>query len=396
LTELAFAVTDPADRDRLSWVAGDGLWRDASWATLAAAIGSRPWVLLLDASQVSLFEITLPVRDLATARRAAPFAIEEQLAQPLDEIEIALAPRGGHVFAIAACARELIEDIRARLAAAGLHPELVVPAQISLPYCPQTLSIAVHADRALVRCGASSGVEVPLAGLADTVALLRQQLPDTTAANIYAAPGLADFPAAAFDGLTLAWHPPPSTTDMAAALTATPPPRLLDASHNAGVGLRARRLWQGAAVAALLVALAYPALLAFGNAALERSERVLSAANLTTFQAAFPEVTRVVNPRVQAGQALATLRAGAVTTPRFLDLLAAFDRAIAAELGVSTRVRSIAFAGGLLEISVETAGMGELERLRELLGAAGLGAEMLSAESTAEAVIARLRLKEPG
>lgn len=396
MNETVFAITDPADRDRLRWMADDGIWRDASWTTLAAAIGPRPWVLLLDGSQVALFETTLPVRDLATARRAAPYAIEDQLAQPLDEVTIALAPRGGQVFAIAACARELIEDIRGRLAAAELHPELVVPAQASLPYRPQTLSIAVHAGRALVRCGASCGLEVSVAGLADAVALLRQQLPDIATVNVYAAPGVADFPHAAFDGLSLEWHPPLNASDMAAAIAAPPPPRLLDASRSAGIGLRARRLWQGVALATLLVALAYPALLALGNTALERTERTLSAANLATFQRAFPDITRVVNPRVQAAQAMAALRAGAVTAPRFLDLLAAFDRAIAAELDIATRVRSVAFAGGLLEVSVETADMGELERLRTVLGAAGLGAEMLSAESTAEAVVARLRLKEPG
>jgi len=237
---------------------------------------------------------------------------------------------------------------------------------------------------------------VPLDGLGETVALLRQQLPDTRGVTVYGAPADHRFPHAAFDGLALQWRPPIASGDMAAALAATPAPLLLDMSHRAGIGERARRLWIGAAAAALVVVALYTALFAFGNGALARTEHALKAANRAAFEGAFPTVTRVVDPRLQAQQALSALRAGAVTTPQFLELLAAFDRAIAAELSLSIRVRSVAFAGGLLEISVETADMGELERLRALLGTAGLGAEMLSAESTADAVIARLRLKEPG
>ncbi|MEX2482178.1 MAG: type II secretion system protein GspL [Gammaproteobacteria bacterium] len=394
-TDLQIALTDPHAPERLRWLDGDRAWRDGSWADFAAHIGTQPWALLLGGNQVTLFETTLPVRDLATARRAAPFAIEEQLAQPLDELEFALAPRGANVFAIAVCARDLIADLRARLSAADLHPELVAPFAAALPWQAQTLSIAVDNDCAVLRSGASGGFAVPLSGLAEAVALLRQQLPDTAAVNVYARSEPAAFPHAAFEGLTVHWLPPLAAADINAALAATAPPRLLDASRRAGSSARARRLWWGAAVAAVVVMLVYPLLLALGNAALARTERELAAANRAVFAEAFPAIARIVNPRVQAEQALAGLRAGVVTTPQFLDLLAAFDQAIAAELNASTRVRNVAFAGGVLEVSLELADMGELERLRSLLGQAGLGAEMLSAESTADAVIARLRLREP-
>ena len=248
--------------------------------------------------------------------------------------------------------------------------------------------------QAIIRTGIDSGAKFPLAALPDIVPQLREQHPDAAHVTLMAAGSTDELPEALFDGLSVTRAAMPGAREMLDALQQHAPPVLLEASASAGDRVRARRWWTAAVAAALLALLAYPVMLAMGNLALERQQRELAAANVARFRAAFPGITRVVNPRVQAEQALAELRAGAIETPPFLDLLAAFEQIFARDLAERSAVRGIAYVNGVLEISVHTPDMAELERVRTLLDGAGLGAQMLSAESTDDGVVARLRLRE--
>ncbi|MGR8921205.1 MAG: type II secretion system protein GspL [Gammaproteobacteria bacterium] len=370
-----------------------GRWRSCDWPAVAAAAAGQRLVVLLDGAEVTLLDVELPVSDLATARRAAPFAVEEALALPLDETALAIAPRGGKRFALAACRAERVAALRAAVETHGLRPELVAPEPYALPVAERSFSVWLDDDTALLRWGRSHGMKVPREALAAVVEQLRQEYPETERVRLFAADAVAAEDHA-FDGLELAREAPPDGAAIAAAVAAAAPPLMFDASHGADARARAARWWRLTGVAALLALIAYPVLLWQATALLDKRERALSAANLATFRAAFPDVNRVVNARVQAEQALTALRARAVATPAFLDLLSDFQQAYAVGADARTAVRTISFSGGVLEISVETADMAELERVRTALGAAGLGAEMLSAESTDSGVVARLRVRE--
>ncbi len=393
MSDTVIACTRAHDEERVDWLDGNA-WRNGTWAEFGSALGTRPWVLLLDGARVTLLETRLPVRDLATARRAAPFAIEDQLAQPLDAMQVSVVPRGGNDFGVAVCARAEIDALRARLAAMNLRPELVTAEPMALPHREHGWSVLLRDGEAIIRTGIDGGAKFPLAALPEIVPQLREQHPDTATVSLMRADTTTEVPGGLFDGLSVNLAPPPTARDMLDALQLHAPPVLLEASASAGERVRARRWWTAAAAAGLFALLAYPVMLTLGNLALERQQRELAAANVTRFSAAFPEITRVVNPRVQAEQALAELRAGAIETPPFLDLLAAFERVFARDLAERTAVRGLAYVNGVLEISVHTPDMAELERVRTALDGAGLGAQMLSAESTDDGVVARLRLRE--
>ncbi len=393
MTDTVVVRTDASDGERVQWTA-DSVWQSGDFSALAAAVGERACVVLIDGASATLLEIALPVGDLATARRAAPYAVEEQLALPLDDTHLAIAARGDNRFAVVACRRDAVQRLRERIERCGLRPVLVSAEPFMLPWRDGAWCIAADERWAVIRYGASAGTRVPLDDLAVILAQLRQQFPDTARVIVHAERGLAGFPQRELDGLDVSWQPPLNAAAMLAALREPPAPALFDASPAGESRTRARRLWRYAAVVALAALLAYPLAMVLGNARLARSQQALENANAQLFRTAFPEVTRVVNPRVQAGQALAALRAGSVTTPRFLDLLHDFEQAFAGGADARTAVRNIAYSDGVLEISVETGDMAELERVRTALGAAGLGAEMLSAESTDSGVVARLRVRE--
>ena len=385
------ALFDPAIPDTLRWCDAKG-WHEGSWETLTSVVSARPWTLLVDGRHATLLETSLPANDLATARRAAPFAVEEQLAQTVEQTRVALSGRGAQRYALIACSAAMLDELGARLADLALHPTLVTAEPYAVPWHEQAIGIAVDGLHALVRCGPSTGFKARIEDLGVLTSSVRQQYPETATVDIYG--DAAALPLDAFNGLEVRRHDALDATRMAAAVSAPPPPALLDASPTTGRRKRARRLWTLTAAAAALLLVAYPALLALGNAHLDEARRTLRATNVATFTSAFPAITRVVNPRIQAEQAMAELRTRAIRGPAFLELLADLDRAYGGKLSETVRVRSIAFGGSVLEISLETPDMNSLEQVRDAFAAAGMRADMLSAESVDAGVVARLRLGE--
>jgi len=225
------------------------------------------------------------------------------------------------------------------------------------------------------------------------VPLLRQQFPATERVVVHGDGERAQFPLAALHGLELVWEPPLSDTQRLAQLSHEGGLALLDASADTELKAKSRRLWLAAAAVAGFALLALPALLAWRHATLENAERSLSARNEALFHATFPDIQRIVNPRVQADQAVAALRGGVTTTPRLLDLLARVDNVRTSGFPPATRVTQAAFASGALELGVEVAGMDAVETLRNALIDAGLRADTLSAEAADGKVVARLRVQ---
>jgi len=393
MTDTLLASVRADDATRLRWREAVGRWAEGSYADFAAVLAGRACVVLLDATQVSLLSIELPVSDLRTARQAAPFAAEEQLAQPLDELHFALAAEGAGRYALAAVDRRLREEVAEALRLNGVKPQLVAAEQCAVPHAPHSWTIAIEDEEVLLRITRGVAFKTSLTEFAQLVPLLRQQFPDTARVVVHAEGEPAAFPHALLHGLELEWQPPLSDAQRLAQLGQEGALALLDASADTEMKARSRRLWLAAAAVAAIALVALPALLAWRHANLESAERALSARNEALFRATFPDIQRIVNPRVQADQAVAALRAGSSATPRLLDLLARVDNLRTTGFPPDTHITQAAFAGGALELGVEVAGMDAVETLRNALNDAGLSADTLSAEAADGKVVARLRVQ---
>ncbi|MCC6710003.1 MAG: hypothetical protein IT492_20795 [Gammaproteobacteria bacterium] len=393
MSDTLLATLRAADLATLCWRDDGGAAHEGSFAEFANALGARSCVVLVDATLVSLMRVELPVSDLRTARQAAPYAVEEQLAQSLDELHFALAAEGNGRYVVAALAKDLREQLREALHSHGLQPRLVIAEQCALPCAPHSWTVTLEGQDVLLRIERGVAFKTTLSELGHLIPLLRQQFPDTARVVVHAGAAPADFPRAALQGLEVLWQPLLSDAQRLAQLEHETALALLDASADTALVAKSRRLWRMAAVVAALALVALPAMLAWRHAVLERNEHAVSARNDALFRATFPDIQRIVNPRVQADQALAALRAGASTTPRLLDVLARLDALRAKSFPPDTRVTQAAFASGALELGVEVAGMDAVETLRSALNDAGLNADTLSAEASDGKVVARLRVQ---
>lgn len=126
---------------------------------LEVAAGKR-LVVLVPTADVRLTQIEVPSRQTAKALQAAPFLLEEQIADDVETLHFALGARlGAGQYPVAVVARDDVARWLAPLQAAGLLPDALVPDVLCLPPpdADGRLSALVDGDQVIVRSGAFRG-----------------------------------------------------------------------------------------------------------------------------------------------------------------------------------------------------------------------------------------------
>ncbi|RMD78269.1 MAG: type II secretion system protein GspL [Gammaproteobacteria bacterium] len=391
----------PPAGEGAAWCApGEAVRRGPLAEAAPAARGRRLWVLV-PTEAVLLTRVQAPTRRRSRLRQAVPYLLEERLAQDVEALHFALgrvAPDGG--VPVAVVERRRLEGWLGALAEAGLRPQALLPDALALPWEAGRWTVALEAPaeaprsplRALVREGREAGWAAEAELLPALLAKALARAPERPEGlRLLAPPGAPGLPA-------LPEGPPVARQEagellplMAAALARSGPPLdLLQGPYGAAEDLgRLWRPWRAAAALAGLALAGQLALAAWEARALEARLDALQAEAARLLRSAFPEVRRVVAPRVQMERRLQALRAGARQPP----LLLVLDRLGEALAAVPrSRLEGLRYREGELRVSLRLPDLQALERLKGLL-ARGLEVEVLSADSGQGGLRARLRLR---
>lgn len=370
---------------------------EPSWLDLARpeAGERRGWppagrevVLLLPAESVLLTRAPRVARSEGLLRQALPFAVEERLATPVEQLHFAFSGAGDPID-LAVVDAQGVRDALAALESRGLNAVAAYSeASLLPPVEPGHGLLVLDGERVLLR-GAEGTV------LAERIALLPSLLgvfsgvaaPQAWTVIRCGDTSLEGVPAA----LALQAQGVPSRLALLARQLASPRgPNLLQGEF--AVRLRGDALpWlkRAAAVAGLAV------LLAFSQALVEyrqldariESQRVEMAELL---RQALPEITTVVDPRAQLEIEYTRLIRGVGGD----DALALLGR-VAPSLSGSSRytLESIDYRNGALDVTLRAPDVATLDGLREALGALGLAAELTSATPGQGGVEGRISLR---
>ena len=143
-----------------------GVWTLAGDRLIIAERGG-PATMLVPTEQVRLLGVDLPLANRAKRLEALPFAIEDQIAEPIESVHLAL---GAEI----APKRYLVGVVRHDVMAgwvdaaeeAGLGHAAMVPDALALPRPAEgEWAVELGADRAIVRAGDGTGFAVPPAML---------------------------------------------------------------------------------------------------------------------------------------------------------------------------------------------------------------------------------------
>lgn len=343
-------------------------------------------VVLVPGAEVLLLETPAVSKNRSQLAKAVPYALEDQLAQPVEELHFALAAKaeGGNI-GVAAVAHARLRQWLSELAAAGVHPDQMLPDSLVLPVG----HLLIESGSAQLRLAPwrAAAMEPELLAewleFADDGSLPEIEVFDTRFQPRQELP----LPVRAYherqgDALAL----------LAPGVAAEPVLNLLQGDYAPRHrSAPAARWWRrAAAAAAVLVLLAFVQLAAERFALARESDRLDNAMRDVLVQS-FPEMEKVAgDPPALMKSALARL-GGGETTGGLLRTLGQ----IAPILGSTTRLttRGIEFRNGTLELAVTAPDVPTLDSLRERLATLpGLKVELTAANPGQNGVDGRMRL----
>ena len=358
---------------------------------------SRRVIVLTPTEDTLLSTIQIKTRNRQQLVKAIPFALEEDLAEDVDNLHFALGERlEDDEYAVCAVAKSRMDTWMEDLNAAGIVPHALIPELQTLPLSEHgSWSLVLEDQRALVRTGKCGGFAVEPDNLNVLIGHALEEfqtLPE--AIHIYRCDQNAD--------ARLPFTPPVEWSEshecplelLASGLDTKSSINLLQGNYvikdKAGSLLRPWRV-AAALAGAWLIIQVVSGIMDYRRLAAE--ELTLRAEIERVFKQTFPDVTRVVNPRVQMEQRLQTLKKGQKTEDKdsFLALLGAGGQAIKATRGV--RIDTLNYRNGRLEISLLATDLQSLDGIKLRLQKGGFVAEIESAESVGQRIEARLRIQ---
>ncbi|MET0227024.1 MAG: type II secretion system protein GspL [Dokdonella sp.] len=355
-------------------------------ASVLAASGEV--VVLVPAEDVLLTQTRLTARNRVQLLQALPYAVEDQLLSPVEELHFAAAQDGGESIGVAVVAKSRLRGWLQQMDEAGLQPDSVVPESLAL--APGT--VIVEEARAIARLGDGSAFACAPGDLANWLAH----------AGIDESLSVYDFRVAptAAPGVTGARHHERQRDPLAflAASRASRPGtaiNLLDgefASQHRGA--RGARWWRIAAAFAAAVLLLAVADLGVGVLQLARTSARIDTLSQEAVRKAFPDVDAAQLARLSPEQLmrgrLDRLRGGAESSG-LLRVLAQ----IAPVLGSTTRIqtRGMEYRNGVFELSLRAPDVAALDSVRERFATVpGLKVEVTAANPGADGVDGRIRI----
>src|SRR6516225_1561105 len=131
----------------LAWLAQDASGRALSGANAGAPpretlARARQVAVLVPAETVLLTETPAVSRQRAQLAKAIPFALEERLASPVEDLHFALPTEiGADALPVAIVARDTLRGWIAQLAEQGIQPDALVPETLALPLASDATTV---------------------------------------------------------------------------------------------------------------------------------------------------------------------------------------------------------------------------------------------------------------
>ena len=400
---------DPAKPDQATWShvnnQGELTSRITSGSLEDAAVVAQQHkvVVLIDSSNVHLNHVQLPTTNRQKMLRAIPYALEEQLAEDIEDFHFVIGKADPHYGTpVAGIRKDTIEGLLAAFNQAGISIDAIIPDAICTPAAPDQWSVLFHAGKALVQFQALIGSVIDTANLP---LLLQASL------------GKAENKPARIVCFYLDGKEPDPALEQI-----DPDVEIVKVAYNThplvvfcGEFSRAKSLnllqgkykprrkssgqwyrWRLAASLAAAWVLMYAGINLVELNSLEKKNAELGLQIEDIYKKSFPGSKRIVNPRVQMEQKLNELRGGGGPQgSQFLALLTESVSAISSQKDIE--IQSIDFRNNRMDIGLTGTNLQSVETLNKQLNKnTELMTEITSATSEKNIVKGRIRLQRSG
>ena len=381
-----------------------------SLGAIAVRLGKSPVVALIDAASVRTLRAKVPGRTESQVKQAAPYVVEEELADDIDELNIHVSKidaNGERI--ITAYELDAIRIFCQQLTQAGITISEAVPDASLIATSPHQLIAHGTADRVLY------GYDNGLFTATDTEifpVVLNRLIRDENLSEVIIVTDAGCSPVidenAPLEERIRKEHPDleikiESTQESAlrnlvsrlpvdGASNHIPdlyPPEL---GPNAPFGASSRTSYLVAAGLAVIALLTHIGFMWSSNQSTRADLVSLQTQQKAIFSEAFPEIQRVVNAEAQAKQRLAELKKQGPPPAEFLAVLRSTTEFLEHNTPQDLRLTGFSFSDGVLLLRTESKDMAVLENYRSELSGF-VSAEVVNAETGEDVVHGAIRVK---
>src|SRR5438046_1944336 len=149
-------------------------------AAVTRAAGRRVWVIV-PGTDVLLAEPEVPVKAGLKLQQLVPYALEEQLADNIEDLHFAIGKRASDSTRapVAAVARALLDQWLATLRSSGSEPEAIYAESDLLPGNPAHAVVLLEEDAVFVRAPGAAPVTLPADALAEALEIAQSRGADS-------------------------------------------------------------------------------------------------------------------------------------------------------------------------------------------------------------------------
>jgi general secretion pathway protein L len=375
------------------------------------SVGRRICVLV-PGTDVLLAEPEVPMKAGTKLQQVVPYALEEQLADDIDDLHFAIGKRAADSprTPVAVIRRSLMDEWLTSLKSSGLEPESMYPDSDLLPQNPGQSVALLEEDVVVVRPPRGSPVTLPVEALGEALEIAQQgnagvgteaspELATTGIRGLVLYTGAAEWHQHSakiealrerFDGIKIQLLSQGPLALFAQQLPTAAPINLLQGLY---APTTARTVgWKSWRVAAILLA-SLVGLHVAGKAAeltaLKHSERSLDESIGQTCRQAMSGGCSTLDARRQMEQRLAAAQNGGGST--FLPALQAVVQARTAAPG--TTLQALSFRQGAVDMKLSARDAASLDHMSQALRANGWQADLTSGNATANGYEGRIQLR---
>lgn len=132
---------------------------------------SQKLIILLDGTILQLTSVTLPKMSYAELRQAVPFALEETLSEPIDQLHFFIGPKIDNERSVAIINKLQWQAFLDQLSLHSLSADVITPDFLALKHVDETWTILIDADHASVRLSQYQGFSIDIDNLAMLLSL---------------------------------------------------------------------------------------------------------------------------------------------------------------------------------------------------------------------------------
>lgn len=385
-----------------SWVSLDednkpfGEVQTGDLTELAEYADGKRIVLVISGRSLIITSVDLPGGNVRTITSAIPYAMEEQLADEVENMHFVSGQRRADgSIPVVAISKQLFTELLQRLADVNLYPAWVVAEPLLLPWREHELSISILRNRAIVRDGELSGYGCAVDQLPallecsgcieDDIETIIRVWRDSNQSEIGDLLHLAEDKLiiaeteSEFDCLTELGLKQPQL-DILQGFDAPKPPK----TSSGG--------WRPAIALSIIAATVYLGTSVYHYFSLQQEIKGITQQTEQLFRNTFPDVKRLVQPLVQAQQKLdQRIESYGQASDALLDMLLALGSA--KQSIKSIEFKNLEYRQKSMVVHLQGKSVAQIERFKQQLESrSNTTAKILSTQSKEGRVEARIKI----